>query len=270
MITCKNYVKAASLQEAWELNQKKSSILIGGMLWVKMGKRTKQTIIDLSDLGLDTIEETDGEFRIGCMASLRDIETHKGLNDYSQGAVRECVRHIVGVQFRNTATVGGSIFGRFGFSDVLTQFLAMDSYVELYKAGVVPMTEFVKMKRDRDILVAVIIKKTPGSFAYQSMRNAKTDFPTIAAAVSCMNGKVAASVGARPALAMLIPDAEGIMEGVRADGEEARRDKAAAFGEYVSAHTPTGSNMRGSAEYRSHLVKVLVKRACLEMMEDKA
>ena len=35
------------------------------------------------------------------------------------------------------ATVGGSIWGRFGFSDVLTVFLAMDSYVELYKGGIV-------------------------------------------------------------------------------------------------------------------------------------
>lgn len=44
------------------------------------------------------------------------------------GAVRESLRHIVGVQFRNLATVGGSIFGRFGFSDVLTMFLALDSW----------------------------------------------------------------------------------------------------------------------------------------------
>ena len=38
---------------------------------------------------------------------------------------------------RSMATVGGSIWGRFGFSDVLTVFLAMDSYVELYKGGIV-------------------------------------------------------------------------------------------------------------------------------------
>ena len=33
------------------------------------------------------------------------------------------------------STVGGSIWGRYGFSDVLTLFLAMDTWVELYKGG---------------------------------------------------------------------------------------------------------------------------------------
>ena len=66
------------------------------------------------------------------MTSLRDLELHKGLDAMTGGAVRESLRHIVGVQFRNLATVGGSIFGRFGFSDVLTMFLALDSWVELY------------------------------------------------------------------------------------------------------------------------------------------
>ena len=56
------------------------------------------------------------------------------MNTYTHDAVKNAVKDIVGVQFRNMATIGGSIWGRFGFSDVLTVFLAMDSYVELYKA----------------------------------------------------------------------------------------------------------------------------------------
>ena len=54
---------------------------------------------------------------------------HKVFN----GAFKEALRHIVGVQFRNTATVGGSVFPRYGFSDVLTVFASVDTYVELYK-----------------------------------------------------------------------------------------------------------------------------------------
>lgn len=45
--------------------------------------------------------------------------------------MKESLRHIVGVQFRNLATVGGSLWGRFGFSDVLTLLLALDAQVEL-------------------------------------------------------------------------------------------------------------------------------------------
>ena len=124
MIKIKDYIRAGSLEEAYELNQKRSACILGGMLWTKMGERQVQTAIDLSGLGLDQIEESEEEFSIGCMVTLRQLEEHEGLNAYTDGAARESVRSIVGVQFRNLATVGGSIFGRFGFSDVLTLFLA--------------------------------------------------------------------------------------------------------------------------------------------------
>ena len=59
------------------------------------------------------------------------LAAHCGLNELTHGAMRESVKDIVGVQFRNLATVGGSIFGRFGFSDVLTLFMAVGASVEL-------------------------------------------------------------------------------------------------------------------------------------------
>ena len=43
---------------------------------------------------------------------------------------------------RNCATVGGSVYARFGFSDILTCLLALDAYVELYHGGMVPIKEF--------------------------------------------------------------------------------------------------------------------------------
>ena len=132
MVTIQNYVRAGSLEEAYELNQKRTSLILGGMLWTKMQNRRIQTAIDLCDLGLDRIEENEEEFSIGAMVSLRQLELHAGLNEYTHGAVKNAVKDIVGVQFRNLATVGGSIWGRFGFSDVLTVFLAMDTYVELF------------------------------------------------------------------------------------------------------------------------------------------
>ena len=35
--------------------------------------------------------------------------------------------------------MGGSVWGRFGFSDVLTLLLSIDTSVELYKGGIVPL-----------------------------------------------------------------------------------------------------------------------------------
>ena len=242
MLTIKDYVKVNSLEEAYALNQKKSAKVLGGTLWLKMGDRNLQTAIDLSKLGLDKIEETESEFKIGAMVTLRQIEKHEGLNNYTDGAVRECVRHIVGTQFRNCATVGGSIFGRFGFSDVLTCFLSMDAYVELYPTGLVSLEEFAKSAYGNEILVSVIVKKKPMKIAYETLRNEATDFPVLAVAVSKWDEKYHVSVGARPARAVLV--AEDTLEDYKA----------------VAAKFTYGSNLRGSAEYRQYLAGVLVKR----------
>ena len=48
MIKIKNYKKVENLEEAWELNQKRTNRIIGGMLWVKMSDANVQTAIDLS------------------------------------------------------------------------------------------------------------------------------------------------------------------------------------------------------------------------------
>ena len=105
MLNIQNYIKVESLEEAYELNQKKNNKIIGGMMWMRMGDSRINTAIDLSGLGLDKIEENDDEFRIGCMVTLRQLEVHDGFNQYTGGCVKEALRHIVGVQFRNLATV---------------------------------------------------------------------------------------------------------------------------------------------------------------------
>ena len=259
MMTIQNYVRPRSLEEAWKLNQNKRSRILGGMLWLRLGNSSIGTAIDLCELGLDQIEETETEFSIGAMETLRALELHPGLEAYTGGAIRDAVKDIVGVQFRNMATAGGSVWGRFGFSDVLTVLLAMDCWVELYKGGQIPLWTFVQQKKDRDILVRLIIKKTQGNMAYRAMRNQRTDFPVLTCAVACMDGEYRAAIGARPGRAVLVRDAEGILaEGITAE-------RAVAFGDYVAAQVPTESNLRGSAEYRSHLTRVLTARAVQAM-----
>lgn len=244
----KNYRKVESLEEAYELNQKKLNAIIGGMLWLKMSRRNIQTAIDLSGLGLDQIEEDAEEFRLGCMCTLRQLEKHEGLNKYFDGAMKECTRHIVGTQFRNSATVGGSIFGRFGFSDILTCLLSLDTYVELYHAGVVALSEFVQMPRDNDVLVRIIIKKDGREAAYQSHREAATDFPVIACAVARKEDMWYVSVGARPGKAKLVVRQKQV-------------EDAGAFAKEVISEYTFSSNMRGSETYRRHLAEVYTKRA---------
>ena len=258
MVTIQNYIRVKSLEEAYQLNQKKGSCIIGGMLWTKMQNRTILTAIDLCDLKLDQIEETEDEFRIGCMCSLRQLELHKGLNQYFDGAFRECTRWIVGTQFRNGATVGGSVFGRFGFSDILTCMMVLDSYVELYKGGTVSLEEFAKMKYSRDILVRVIIKKDGRKAAYVSQRRSKTDFPLIAVAAAKKDDMWYISVGARPSKAALVTRPVQTGCELSAQAEEA-----------VSMFS-FGDNLRGSADYRKSLAEIYVRRLMEQLSGEEA
>ena len=259
MLQIKEYVKASSIEEAYQLNQKKSNIIIGGMHWLKMGNRRKCTAIDLSGLGLDEITETEDSFEIGSMVSLRMLEQHEGLNRYTSGAVRDAVKDIVGVQFRNTATVGGSIYGRYGFSDVLTVFMAMDAYVVCHNAGALPLSQFAAAGPDRDVIVKLVVKKTPLRIAYKAQRRSRTDFPVLTCAVSFFHGKWHAAVGARPKRAELVTDVQGILP----EGAEVTEEAAETFGKYVSDSLSFGSNMRGSAEYRYQIASVIIRRAVL-------
>lgn len=258
MFHAKEYVKAESLEQAYTLNKKRSSVLVGGMMWLKMSRGNRGTVIDLGALGLDQIEETDEEFRIGCMCSLRQLELHEGLNRYFNGAFRECTRFIVGTQFRNGATVGGSIFGRFGFSDILTCMMVLDTYVELYHGGTVSLEEFAKMKYDRDILVRIIIKKDGRKAAYVSQRRSKTDFPLIAVAAAKKDDMWYISVGARPSKAALVT------RPVQSGSEllEQAREAVEMFS--------FGSNLRGSADYRKALSEIYVRRLMEQLSGEEA
>lgn len=254
MMTIREYKRAESLEEAWQLNQKKANRILGGMIWLKMETINVGTAIDLSGLGLDTIEETDAGFSIGAMVTLRQLETHPGLEAFTHGAVREALRHIVGVQLRNLATVGGSIYSRFGFSDVLTLFLAMDCSVELYKGGIVPLREYAERPYDRDIVVRLLVRKEAADYCYQSVRNSQTDFPVLTcAAARLADGSIRAALGARPGKAVLYTAAPQAGETAEAF--------AARFAAEVKAEIKTESNIRGSAAYRRHLAGVLTKRA---------
>ena len=250
MRVIKEYVKVKSLEEAYVLNQKRLNRIAGGNLWLRLGKNPIGTLIDLSDVVSDKIEEDEENFYIGAMTTLSDLENDDSLNYYTHSAVKKAVENIVGVQFRNMATVGGSLWSRFGFSDVLTVFLALESQVELYKGGVMSLEEFASRKMDNDILLRLIVKKTPLKVIYEDVRLQSTDFPLLTLALSKKDEKYKVVVGARPGKAKVIV-------------KEAEKDTLI---EETMKKVRVSGNYKASEKYRRHLVEVLLENA-LEKME---
>lgn len=249
MLTIDKYIRPNSLSEAYELAQAKSNIVLGGMLWLRLQTRKVGTAIDLCNLGLNRIEETEDSYRIGAYVTLRELEIHPGLNRLTNGAMADSLSHIVGIQFRNLATVGGSIFGRFGFSDVFTLFMALGASIELYHDGILPIEQFSERGKIRDILTYIHIPKIPAKTAYLAQRNTATDFPVLTTAVSLREDKIICSIGARPLRAVVFTE------------QNYTENKAIDFAERIAAQAVFASNRRASEEYRHRLCHVLVRRA---------
>lgn len=253
------YTKAASLEEAWELNQGRGAVVLGGCCWLRLSpQRRIAQAIDLSGLGLDGIEELDDSFKIGAMVTLGAFGSHEGLLSYTKGAVKEAVCHIVGTQFRNLATIGGSISGRFGFSDIWTLLLALDAEVDLYKGGRISLADFGKKGPGKDIVTHVIVPKKSGSTAYASLRLNATDFPIIAAAVHVAGEEVRCAIGARPARAEVMSLSA---DTVKSLGYEQAGQQLADMVTYET-------NLRGSSEYRHAMAAVLCRRLLAQTMGD--
>ena len=245
MAQYKNYVIAQTLDEAYALNAKKSTVIVAGNMWLRMCGMRRQTALDLSALGLDYIKEDEQGFTIGAMTTLRTMETHAALNAAFGGVFARAFEPIVGTQFRNGATVGGSVFSRFGFSDVSTLLLAMGAKVVTHARGEVPLDEFQKEKWDRDILTAIRIEKGR-STAIESVRLSKTDIPVLVCAASADERGVRVVLGSRPARAVIV-------------AEDAKPEEL----DYMrmAADVPMGSNARASEAYRRKVAPVLMERA---------
>lgn len=251
----KNYACPETVEEAYELVRKgRMNRVMGGGVWLRMQTRRIATMIDLSACGLDKIEEDEECFKIGAMVTLHQLECHEAFNEATCHVFERSVRDVVGVQFRNLATVGGSVYGRFGFSDVLTSLLPLDTEVELVGAGIVSLASFRNMPYERDVLTHVIVHKHPYQADFEAVRRSATDFPVLNVCAACWGDAWHVAVGARPTKAKLV-EGERLGLGTTFTDDELN-EACEKLGEL-----PMGSNMRGSERYRRHLARELGRRA---------
>lgn len=252
MLQIQKYYRAESLEQAYqELIKNRNNQIIAGMLWLKMQDRLIPCAIDLSQCQIDQIEETEHEFKIGAMCTLRQLETHASLNAFFDDILKKSVQDIVGVQFRNMATVGGSIYSRFGFSDLLCALLCLDCDVVCYKKGTIPLKEYIHQEYERDILTHVILHKKKVKTAFACVRKSSTDFSILNVSASLNQEKIRLCIGARPQKAeMLEFDPSLNLNQVMQEVEQ---------------HFSFWDNMRASQRYRKHLCKGLVSQVMNEL-----
>lgn len=260
MFTLTEIVQPNTLEEAYStLIKRKNNQILGGTAFLRMGNKRIGTGIELSNLNLDYIKEDDDFVEIGSMTTLRSLETNSIIKS-NFSILKDSVRDIIGVQFRNVVTVGGSVFSKFGFSDLIVALLSLDAEVETYKGGRISLEKFLNKSYEKDILTKVYIKKNNKKAVYNSMRNAKSDYPILNVAVSKLDKNFTICVGARPQRAKIAKKTSEFLSNNEIN--EKNIDLAMSI---MVDEIEFGSNMRASKEYRLQISKVLVKRAIMEV-----
>ncbi len=258
-----SYVKAASLDEAAALlASSPRAALVGGGAYLRLGARQLDLAIDLFEAGLDYVRATDAGPALGAMATYRRLETDPLLRDYADGLVARSVADIGGVQLRNVVTVGGTVYRRYAFSNLITALLALDAVVVLHRGGPVPIGDFLAGSHDpQDILAEVRLPAAGGRAAWRELTNTRNDFAVLNVAAVRRADGFRLAVGARPGVARL---AEGAMAWLdaNADAQDAA-DHAAGL---AAEELEFGDGLRGSAAYRRRLCRTLVRRALAEVL----
>lgn len=262
MIAIGEYVKPKSAEEAYALLcGRKDASIIGGGLFLRQGSRKIGLAIDLSDAALNFIMETESTIEIGAAATLGDVERSALLKKHFSGVLSAAVSGIVGTQFRNMATVGGSVYSRIGFSEIITCLLALDCSVVLRGKGEASLKDFLKQDvKNKDLLEKVVLRKADIRASYQPFKNTYGSLPILSVAASKGERGYSIAVGARPGVAQL---AYGAMEFL--DGKDVKTGTIEQAAEMAALELSFGNDRRASKEYRKQLAKTLVKRAIAEV-----
>ncbi len=229
-------------------------------------------LISLNHLsGLDAITSDQGALRIGALVTHRRVETSAKVAELVPG-LAETFGTVANVRIRNAATVGGVLAEADYASDPPAAFLALDAVVEvLAPAGPreIPIADFFRgfyettLGQD-EIVTGVRVPLAPAGTraVYEKfVTRSSEDRPCVGvfAAVRLERGRcvdLRVGVAAAAETAQRFRDVEAL-----AHGHALTEHVARAVAEGYAARFDTPSDLRGSAWYRTEMVRVWVRRA---------
>lgn len=253
-----SFVSVGSWQEAYKLlKASPKNKILGGGLWLKKGNAQVDTLIDLSKLGLNKIEDKGNYVEVGSMVSQRDFEVSPIIKSLGGGVISEAVSQIMGPAFRNIATVGGSIYGKFGFSDLITVLLGFDVELQFYPNKKMSLEEYLAMPGFYDgILTHIRIQKSDVKAFFKKVCITALDYPILNVCIS--KGKeYKVVVGSRPLVATRLSKVEQYLNNGGLDFEEASK--------IAEEEIKVADSMATKGEYRKELTKVYVRRGLEEV-----
>jgi aerobic carbon-monoxide dehydrogenase medium subunit len=270
--------RAKGIQEATGLLEElgdEAVVYAGGtelLLVLKLGFASYGHLVDVKPIEeLSRLEVVDGVLRIGAAVSHRRIERAP---EVAAGwrALAAMERGVANVRVRSTGTLGGNLCFADPHSDPATFLLASDASVVLGRGDQrrsLPLSAFLlgpyaTALEPGELLVRVEIPSVPARTALAHLRFAVHERPAVT--VACLVGldggvvrEARVAVGSVGVVPVRAAEAEAALAGLEAGdpdpGVLARAGRAAA------AEADPVSDANGSADYKRHMVEVLVGRA---------
>lgn len=223
--------------------------------------------------GLDGIEAKGDEVRIGAVTTISEIRSNPALAEIAPVLV-EAAEHFASEQIRNAASMGGNLCNASPAGDMIPPLLVLDASVELasWRDGAVqtrriPLERFFvgpgkTVKLPEELLTAIVFDRPAADFVGKFRKSG----PRPALEIST----VSVAIGARVANGRL-SDVRVAMGSVAPTPLRARHVEAALEGKPLDTATIAAAvagaaddakpidDVRASAWYRSHLVRVFVE-----------
>jgi len=250
----KSFQRVSSLEEAYKLvKESPRNKIVAGGLWLKKGNADADVLIDLSCLGLDKIEDKKDYIEIGAMVSKRQFEKSELVPEMARAAVKT----IMGPAFREIATIGGSVYGKYGFSDVITSLLAYKTELVFYPEATISLLDYIKKPGFYDgILTHVRIYKEGLKGFFKKVEITALDYPILNVAVT-KDKEYRVVVGSRPLVALRCEKCEEYLN-------KGGKDFAKAA-EIAVEELKFGDSIATKGDYRKQLALTYVRRGLEEV-----
>jgi aerobic carbon-monoxide dehydrogenase medium subunit len=263
-----DYERAESVDHALELlgSGRDAKLLAGGhslLPLMRLRLARPELLVDIGRLSdLSYVREEGGRIAIGALTRYHDLERDELLRQKC-AIIAETSATVGDPQVRHRGTIGGSVAHGDPASDIPTVLVALDAEVAVrgpdgdrtIAAGDM-FTGFLETALDPRELVTEIRVPAVRDSSYVKFNRRAQDWATVGVAVVGANGSLQVALtnmGATPVRA------KGVEEALAGGADPA------AAAERATEGTSPPSDPNGSAEYRQHLAKVLVRRALEDM-----
>lgn len=285
MIPKIEYYRFKDLREVLEFlyGNPGSKVMSGGtdlVVQLRSGKVKARKIVDISGLsGLRYIVEDERHVRIGALTTIEDLKNNPIVMRWAP-PLWSASRSFATWQVRNMATIGGNLCNASPAADTAPPLIVLKSSIKLVSLETertMMVEEFFKgpgetAAREFELLTEVMIPKHADGWRFSFHKLGRRmshvlSIVSVAAGLRLEGGKIADVVVALGSVAPTPVRSRSVENYLR--GREASEEniEKASF-EVVKDIKPI-SDVRASADYRTEMSKVLVKRALRECLPEE-